>query len=591
MPSRLPPTVAVSLAAWMFAVCFAGCDSGGSPSRDAGDADADAADDEDGEGGADADADADADSPVEADLSAEVDAEAEADADAVASFHPDPDRMMDDIRELTSDPYAGRLAGTAGDTMSLDFGETRLESLGLEAGGDAGGFRQAFRFEQWVQTVPAAVALSGTALAEGTDYAVFYESGSGTVDAEIIFAGYGMTVPPFDPAAYPDCPFPATGYDDYSGIDPTGAIALVLRHGPADDVTEPDVCPANAACAAPPCLWNFGYKAANARLHGAAAMMVVQDFAEAAAIPEGVTLERAYYAADFPAIVVDRDLVVARVPDLATWAGAIDAALAPAGQATGVTASIRLATTVRTVDTANLIGVVPGSDPARANESVVLGAHIDHVGIDLATGEMYRGADDNASGTAVLFELARGVTETGLVPVRTLVFAVFDAEEAGLVGSLYYVEHPPYAIADVAAMFSLDMVGAGDGTGLALYGTTAASLRWLATLMEAAAAEAGLSYVVARQVPIDLSDHATFAAAGAPAVMATTLGPHATYHTAADTVDGILPEDLVAAAELMWVELVPLALGTESAYLGKSGGPSRAAPALRTLERERRLVR
>jgi Zn-dependent M28 family amino/carboxypeptidase len=196
----------------------------------------------------------------------------------------------------------------------------------------------------------------------------------------------------------------------------------------------------------------------------------------------------------------------------------------------------------------------------------------------------------------MVLELARGVREIGMEPARTLIFALFDAEEAGLVGSCYYVENPAYPIADIAAMFSVDMVGAGDGSGLALYGTTEPTLAGRADLMEAAAAEAGLTSTVERQVPIDLSDHACFYYADAPAIMATTPGDpatyHTTYHTPADTADSLSVADLQAAGDLLWAELVPLAMATEDSYLAKRSRATTTPVATpRSFSREIRATR
>jgi Zn-dependent M28 family amino/carboxypeptidase len=185
------------------------------------------------------------------------------------------------------------------------------------------------------------------------------------------------------------------------------------------------------------------------------------------------------------------------------------------------------------------------------------------------------------------------VAACGLAPARTLVFALFNAEEAGLIGSATYVDDPPYPLDQIAAMFSLDMVGAGDGTGLILYGTTKSRLAWLADLMEGASAEAGLPYAVVRADALDLSDHVYFYYAGVPAVFGFTIGDHDGYHTPADTIDHIRLEDLTASSAMMWATLVPLALGTEADYLGKRAF-FRAAETLGPLpdlDRERHPIR
>jgi aminopeptidase-like protein len=116
------------------------------------------------------------------------------------------------------------------------------------------------------------------------------------------------------------------------------------------------------------------------------------------------------------------------------------------------------------------------------------------------------------------------------------------------------------------------MVGIGSGTGLALYGTTTSANAWLQDVMVGSAAEMGLDLDVAAMAPSGASDHAPFAAVGVPAVMATTLGSHPTYHSPEDTVETITVDDLGAAAALMYAGLLPLVEGTEEAYLADGKG-------------------
>jgi Zn-dependent M28 family amino/carboxypeptidase len=195
------------------------------------------------------------------------------------------------------------------------------------------------------------------------------------------------------------------------------------------------------------------------------------------------------------------------------------------------------------------------------SETVVIGAHVDHLG-KVPGGSVYNpGADDNASGTAVMMELARAVVLSGLQPKRTVLFAAFNAEEQGLVGSCHYVSTPALPLATTAAMFSVDMVGAGDGSGLILYGGNVPEYAWLADLMSASQQKAGLAYTLDLQSPMNASDDACFMQAGVPSLLALTRGPHTDYHTPKDTIDTILEADLEAAARLLWVTLQPLSQG------------------------------
>jgi Zn-dependent M28 family amino/carboxypeptidase len=118
----------------------------------------------------------------------------------------------------------------------------------------------------------------------------------------------------------------------------------------------------------------------------------------------------------------------------------------------------------------NVVGILPGSDPARAGEAIVIGAHYDHVGLGGRlsvtpdrVGEIHNGADDNASGTASIIEIARVATDERTRFPRTLVFIAFAGEERGLLGSAYYAGHPPFPIENTIAMLNLDMVGRARG--------------------------------------------------------------------------------------------------------------------------------
>ena len=129
---------------------------------------------------------------------------------------------------------------------------------------------------------------------------------------------------------------------------------------------------------------------------------------------------------------------------------------APASLATGVEVELRVDLQADEVRTTNVIGVVPGHDPTRASEAMVVGAHYDHVG--RSGGAVHPGADDNASGTAVVLELARAFATAGGAS-RTLVFVLFSGEEIGLLGSRHYVRNPTIPIERTVAMINFDMVG------------------------------------------------------------------------------------------------------------------------------------
>ena len=488
----------------------------------------------------------------------------------------DPQRIYDDVAYLSSDEMGGRSPATAGNEEALQYVEAVFADYGLEPAGDGGTYRQVFGFQQWQQLAPADVVLGGDTLAEGSDFGVFSSSGGGDVTAEVVFVGYGLTVPSFDAAKYPSCPFTEAGYDDYAAVDVTDKIALMLRHGPHDDEAYVDECPQGAASLSPGDQWTFGYKAANADLHGAAAVLLVADYNHGGGIVEGY-VGSDYIVSDMPMVSPRRDLVETHVPGLEAWWALIDSTDAPVSADTGITATVTVDAEIVTTETANLHGVIPGSDPDLADEVIIYGAHIDHVGTD-AQGNVYNGADDNASGSAVMLEMARLMARGGVTPARTVMFSAYNAEELGLIGSCFYVDEPTYPIEDTVAMLSIDMVGAGDGSGLMFFGADYEPYAWLSDLAAAATDDAGLGHTVQPGPSSFNSDHGCFAWEGVPAMLALSLGDHGYYHTPEDTIDTILIEDLEASARILWATLQPLATATEDQFIAGSVPAHAPAP-------------
>ncbi|MCA9421140.1 MAG: M28 family peptidase, partial [Nitrospira sp.] len=109
----------------------------------------------------------------------------------------------------------------------------------------------------------------------------------------------------------------------------------------------------------------------------------------------------------------------------------------------------------------NVIGMLPGRDQELGKELILIGAHRDHFGQQ--AGLLFPGADDNASGTSVMLELTRMLSQSATSPKRTVLFASFDGEERGLLGSMLYVSHPAFPLDRTVAMINLDHLGAGNG--------------------------------------------------------------------------------------------------------------------------------
>jgi Zn-dependent M28 family amino/carboxypeptidase len=228
-----------------------------------------------------------------------------------------------------------------------------------------------------------------------------------------------------------------------------------------------------------------------------------------------------------------------------------------------------------------VLGVLPGADPdpAVAGQVVVVGAHLDHLGRTPWSGAVFRGADDNASGTAVMLELARAFAGSATRPRRTLLFAAWNAEERGLLGSCHYTDvDPRFPLAATVAALSVDMVGQGSGTGLELYGTDVDPVPRLSAVTAGAASLAGLAYQVSAPGSLEASDHVCFAYQGVPSALAYAPGPHEGYHTPADLPERVTARNLDAAGKLLFGLVRAYAMGDEGRFAAAAPAPMARAP-------------
>ena len=273
------------------------------------------------------------------------------------------------------------------------------------------------------------------------------ELAPGTLSAPLVFADYGLRES--SPAR-----------DDYRGLDVTGKAVLV-RAGlpPGPEWQRPDL---RGRYAAERGRQRFTAKAQHAAASGAVALIAIEDPAFVSALASG---------ADAPAPVFftsgEPDSEAA-IPIVRVSAAAGEAALAAAGLAgpaaasppsralAAMTATLTFSGEERLVLSRNVIGMIRGSDPARREEAVVIGAHMDHLG--RSGDRLYPGADDNASGVAALIEIARAFAASGRAPKRTVIFAFWTGEEEGHLGSAHYVRNPVWPLERTAVYLNLDMI-------------------------------------------------------------------------------------------------------------------------------------
>ena len=442
---------------------------------------------------------------------------------------------------LTAPGMDGRRSGTPGGDVAARQLADWLQAAGLRPGGDGETFFQSFVLAAGARIAAGTTLRTlGTAahtLEVGRDWTPHGGSLRDGVEGEVVFVGYGISAP-------------ATGYDDWAAVDARGRIAVALE-------------------GAPPHLAGVGAtrleKLIAARRAGASALLIVAD--RLPTLAATATAVRLVSGTLTPAAA---DAVLA--PSGATTAGLAQALAerrAPASVAAGVRVELRVALEAADRTAVNVIGVLPGRDPARAGEAIVIGAHYDHLGV--VGGTLYSGADDNASGTAVVVGLARAFAAAGPLD-RTLVFALFGAEEIGLVGSGHYVRRPAVPIDRTVAMLNFDMVGRLGDARLTVGGVD--SGRGLRDVVADAARALSVG-VTLRDSPFGPSDHSRFYDAGAPVLFFHT-GSHADYHRPGDTADKLDTTGMARVASLGARIAERLAAGDRPAYVALTRPPARA---------------
>jgi Zn-dependent M28 family amino/carboxypeptidase len=372
-----------------------------------------------------------------------------------------------DLTFIASGALQGRMSLQPGDDASVEWIAAEFAKAGLKpAATDAKG---AASFLQNVPLIeyranPVANSLSlriGEAVQswKSPDISGGYRDDV-DLSAPLAFAGYGITAP-------------GLGYDDYKGLDTKGRIVLVFEHEPQEnDVHSRFGGTGNTRYA------TNRVKALNAQAHGALAMLVMAEpnrkhpsnlervnriGGSAKRVPPLPGQALIDDELRIPVITVS-DAVAAQLLGKAGMTpqalqAAIDAGLTPQSRALPDTSiSLHLENTVRTRGlSANVVGLLPGSDPRLAAETVIISAHHDHDGSNGA--EIWHGADDNGSGTIGVVELARAFMANPARPKRSILFTVFAAEERGLLGSYYLAMHPLRPLATTRALINFDMIG------------------------------------------------------------------------------------------------------------------------------------
>ncbi len=387
-------------------------------------------------------------------------------------------------------------------------------------------------------------------------------------DAGVAFAGYGISSP--------DC-----NYDDFANLELAGKWALILRYRPQEfDPKSVFSAPGQARHA------GLNIKVQNCALRRAAGVLIVTgpNGREKESDEDSINKAMTGLFGDFhiPVLhitraVADRLLAPAekKIADLQL---AIDKDLS--NQSFAIP-NVKVAAVsdieVEQKVTENIVGRLEGSDPVLKKECVIVGAHCDHVGMGYSGsllgkdgwGKMHPGADDNASGTAGMLEIAQLMASLKPEerPKRTVLFMAFSGEEKGLLGSAYYCEHPFVPLADTAAMINLDMIGRSSDGGVTVAGIGSSKMFKDLVTKDHADSKLKVHLGSAGDGP---SDHASFFRKNIPVLFFYT-GTHEDYHRPTDTWDRIKAVEAAETAELAAKVLVDLATRPDRPAFQKSG--------------------
>lgn len=360
------------------------------------------------------------------------------------------DRLQQHVKYLASEELEGRAPGTKGNVLAAEYIKDQFKKIGLIPYGSSSYFQE-FPIITDIQMNGKGNELSIVTgnkehiLTINKEFIPIGISDNGTIDCPVVFAGYGISSP-------------ADKYDDYAGIDVKGAVVIVLRGAPEQDNPHGNLSQ----------FASLRSKAMTAKEKGAKALISISG----SQFPDSLLALRYEQGGKVDGMLIANALsskLEEHIPALkiAQFDSIIKATKSPASVALP-NARLRIAVSLKekSVNTSNVIGYLPGTDPGLSNEVIVIGAHFDHLGwggegsgtlASTKEKSIHHGADDNASGTAGLIETAYQLSKKPLK--RPVMFIGFTAEERGLLGSAHFVKSPVIGLDSICMMLNMDMIG------------------------------------------------------------------------------------------------------------------------------------
>ncbi len=440
--------------------------------------------------------------------------------------------MLEHIRTLSSDEFEGRSVGTHGGELTMDYLVAEFQRIGLAPGNPDGTYLQRVPLTGHVSVAHASATVAGKRFAlKVPDDAVAWsyrrEPQVQVHHSPLVFIGYGVKAPEY-------------GWDDFKGMDLHGKTAQVLINDPQiPDPKDPrrlDDAMFKGREMTYYGRWTYKYEEAAAR--GADAMLIIHETATAA-YPYQVVIN-SNFGESFEIRAKEPNPHFPPVPGWITFERARALVAAAGGNldalkraalrrdfkpvALDATVDIDVDKKWRELDASNVVGRIEGADPKLGKEVVIYSAHWDHFGWDANLpgskhDQVFHGASDNASGVAALLELAKAFKALPQAPRRTILFMATTAEERGLLGALYYAEHPLYPLSRTLADINIDGINTwGPTRNIEVYGWGQSDLD---DVLVRAARTQGRSVVPDQNPELGgfyRADHFEFARAGVPAL-------------------------------------------------------------------------
>ncbi len=452
--------------------------------------------------------------------------------------------LFDYVRIQCDDKYQGRLSGTSEYQECAEWLAGEFKDWGLTPAGDNGTWFQWYNIPYTLVLPECGLSIrvllkSGVTITKNYRYVTEYmpgsTSGNGEITAEVVYAGYGITAPEL-------------GYDDYAGIDVNGKIILIEREAPVDPS-------AGAEKFNPWYEYSFHqYKMSNAIKHGAAGM--IYNYGPIAN-PNNDYSEKFIYVHVGDSVV--RDIFAGTGLRHGEVLGKIRSQLKPASFNTKKICTIKMSTRhIPDGKSSNVIGMLKGSDPQLGNETIIIGAHLDHLG---KCYEIIPGANDNASAVAVMMGVAKALAQNKIPLKRSVLFIAFGSEEQALIGSKTYLEHPVMPLGK-SILLNMDGVGIGNAIGV----NAGKDFPGLWSYIE----ESNKNYIHRRLTTNSFPnlgrprlDAARFLKEGVPSLSFYTYGSANYYHIPLDNMDIIKPEIMEDLAQMLFMVVVKMAESTD----------------------------